>query len=425
MSKSVSGITQRNKRSIQEIKRSRREHESSGGNRNGDNDHEDMNYQPPGRHDSQRAATFGIWFVGVVSIFFVFFLFSVMFAETTVTVYPETADISINDTFTASNDSEMDAVPFSVVSVEDSVEVNATTTGSEYREAAATGDITIYNNYSTDSIQLVANTRFATTDGLIYRTREPVTVPGQSSDGDPGMVVVTIYADEPGEDYNISNTRFSIPGFEGTVYEEDVYAESNGSISGGIAGDVPIVATSTRESIQQETSEQLQSRLREALMKDLPNGFILFEDAIYFETDLRAGDNSSLLVEGELRAAVFDTRQLSTYLATYYSDDVSVDADIRIQDLDNFEFALIDPGSVTLSEGSRFEFTLQGESQIVWQFDERALVRDLRGLQKDRLNEVLVNYESIQEAEVVTRPFWKQNLPDDAAEIGIETVISR
>ncbi|MEX2368963.1 MAG: hypothetical protein WD552_01045, partial [Candidatus Paceibacterota bacterium] len=66
-----------------------------------------------------------------------------------------------------------------------------------------------------------------------------------------------------------------------------------------------------------------------------------------------------------------------------------------------------------------FSFSLTGDSQIVWQYDERALVRDLRGLQKDRLNEVLVNYAGIQEAEVVTRPFWKQTLPANAEEITV------
>ncbi|MEX2514888.1 MAG: hypothetical protein WD335_02030 [Candidatus Paceibacterota bacterium] len=428
MSKSVSGITQRNKRSIQEIQR-HREDSGGGGSRNGgDNDHHNgPEYQPPGRHDSQRAATFGIWFVGVVSIFFVFFLFSVLFAETTVTVYPETADINIDETYTASNANDVDGVPFSVVTAKESIAVNATTTGTEYREQAASGEITIYNDYSNETIRLVPNTRFQTDEELIYRTSEAITVPGQMSDGTPGTVIATVTADEPGADYNVSNIRFSIPGFADTVYEEDVYAESNGDISGGIAGDVPIVATSTRQALEEEVGDQLRSQLQTSVEAELPDGFILYDDAMFFSTSLGTDDedDTTLAVEGELQAVVFDGRQLSTFLATNYSDDISPQSNIRIQNLEDFVFEIIDRESYTPSEGSSFEFSLQGDSQIVWQFDERALVRDLRGLQKDRLNEVLVNYDSIQEAEVVTRPFWKQNLPDDAAEIGVQTVIDR
>lgn len=433
MSKTVSGITKRNKRSIQEIKRNRKE-PSEGGSGDGwsDNDSHQSGpeHQPPGRHDSHRAATFGLWFVGVVSILFVFFLFSVLFSETTVTVYPETVDISINETYAAANDNSGDSVPFSVVTVTDTIEVNATTTGTEYREAAASGDITVYNDYTTESIQLVANTRFQTSDGLIYRVREPVTVPGQSSAGDPGTVTVTVYADQPGREYNVSNARFSIPGFAGTEFETDVYAQSAGSISGGIANEVPIVSTSTQQALESDVGDQLRSQLTSAVMQDIPDGFILYDEAVFFSSSLGTADATTsedtlLTVEGELDAVVFDARQLSSFLATNYSDDISSQSDVRIQDLENFEFSINNRDSFTPSEGASFEFSLQGDSQIVWQYDERALVRDLRGLQKDRLNEVLVNYESIQRAEVVTRPFWKQNLPDDAAEIGIQTAITR
>jgi hypothetical protein len=430
MSKSVSGITQRNKRSIQEVKRQRHDDNNEKGNRSEESRNSSKDNQPPGRHDSQRAATFGLWFVGVVGVLFVFFLFSLVFAETTVTVYPETADISINEMYTASNNSDVNSVPFSIITVEDSVAVNATTTGTEYREESASGEITIYNDYSDDTIRLVPNTRFQTNDGLIYRVREAVSIPGQSSNGEPGSITVTVYADESGEEYNISNTNFSIPGFSGTVYEDGVYAETAGSISGGIAGDIPIVSTSTRQTLQEETGTELEENLRKSLANDLPEGFILYEDGIFFSSHISTSKNdeestTALTVDGEVRAIVFDARQLSSFLATNYSNDVSSQADVRIQDLHDFNFQITDRESLTPNEGASFEFMLEGESQIVWQYDERALVRDLRGLQKDRLNEVLVNYDSIQEAEVVTRPFWKQNLPDDAADITIQTVINR
>jgi hypothetical protein len=432
MSKSVSGITKRNKRSIQEIKRKRKEPSESGsGYDESDKDsyQSGPEHQPPGRHNSHRAATFGLWFVGVVSILFVFFLFSVLFSETTVTVYPETADISIDQTYTAANDNSEESMPFSVVTATDSLEVNATTTGTEYREEVASGDLTVYNDHTTESIQLVANTRFQTSNGLIYRARDAVIVPGQSSAGNPGTVTVTVYADEPGREYNVSSARFSIPGFTGTEFESGVYAQSSGSISGGIADEVPIVSTSTQQALETEVGDQLENQLVSAAMQDIPDGFILYDEALFFTSSLgtsnaTTSEETSLTVEGELNAIVFDARQLSTYLATNYSDDISSQSDIRIQNLEDFEFSISDRDSFTPSEGASFEFSLKGDSQIVWQYDERALVRDLRGLQKDRLNEVLVNYESIQRAEVVTRPFWKQNLPDDAAEIGIQTAIT-
>lgn len=425
MSKSVSGITQRNKRSIRDVERKRNEQKtgqsSGGGNRGKDSG---VNHQPPGRYNSERAATFGLWFVGVIGLFFLFFLFSVIFAETTVTVYPESADITVDDTFTAANDSQADGVPYSVIDAEAGVELAATSTGTEYRESEASGEIRIYNDYTSESIRLVPNTRFESSDGLIYRTREAVTVPGQS-DSEPGTITATVYANEAGSEYNLSGGSFSIPGFAGTAYEEDVYAETQTAISGGVVGEVPVVSSSTRAQLEDEAGEQLREQLADEVADSTPEGFIVYDDAMFFTTSIGTSDQeeatSTLMVTGQLQAAAFDGRQLSSFLATNYSDDISTESDVRIQNLDEFEFGILDKESVNLNEG--FEFTLSGESKIVWQFDERALVRDLRGLQKDRLNEVLVNYESIQEAEVVTRPFWKRTLPDDSAEISVITVV--
>lgn len=434
MNKSVSGITKRNKRSIQEIDRERNRHSNDGSANNGGDGSgsnatggHDSHQQPPRDRGSQKAATFGLWFVGVIGIVFLFFLFSVIFAETTMTVYPKTASIDIDDSFTASNDTDVDGVPFSTVSVDESVEMSATSTGSEYREEAASGEITIYNEFSQEPIRLVANTRFQSPDGLIYRTQEPIQVPGQDGDGSPGTVTATVFADEAGADYNINASDFSIPGFAGTEYEEAVYADTQG-ISGGIAREVPIVASSTRAEIEEEASSQLRGDLTTDLQNELPEGFISYEDGRFFNVEISGSENTStsstaITVTGELQAVTFDGKRLSSFLATAYSDDVDENADIRIQDLDEFDFSIIDRDSFNPESDQSFEFSLAGESKIVWQYDDRALVRDMRGLQKSQLEEVLTNYDGVQEAEIVTRPFWKQTLPSEASEIDVETVI--
>lgn len=428
MSKSVTGITQRNKRSIRDVERKRRDSDNGEGSDGGSGRRKKdaPRSQPPGRYDSDRAATFGLWFVGIIGLFFIFFLFSVIFAETTVTVYPETASIAIDDTFTATNDPEISGIPFTVVSAESTIELAATSSGSEYREEVASGQVRIYNDYTNESIRLVPNTRFESSDGLIYRIREAVTVPGQTSSG-AGSVTAIIYADEVGAEHNRSSGTLSIPGFAGTAYEEGVYAEVETVISGGIAGDVPVIATSTQTMLEEEAAVQLRDQLTSEVMADIPDGFILYDDALFFSTSIGTGSDetaseSTLEVTGTLQAAVFDGRQLSSFLATNYSSDVSSDSHVLISDLQNYDFSIEDKDDVNLDQAGSFEFSLAGTSQIVWQFDERALIRDLRGLQKDRLNEVLVNYESIQEAEVVTRPFWKRTLPDDAPDITVNTV---
>ena len=79
-------------------------------------------------------------------------------------------------------------------------------------ERRASGKIIVFNNYSTNSQRLIARTRFETLEGKIYRIRDAVVVPGISDkDGrkTPGSIEVTVFADEPGEEYNIGYTDFT------------------------------------------------------------------------------------------------------------------------------------------------------------------------------------------------------------------------
>ena len=66
----------------------------------------------------------------------------------------------------------------------------------------ASGKIVVYNNYSTAGQKLIKDTRFETPNGLIFRIKDAVTVPGKKTVGGetvPGSLEVTVYADKEGD----------------------------------------------------------------------------------------------------------------------------------------------------------------------------------------------------------------------------------
>ena len=73
------------------------------------------------------------------------------------------------------------------LSAEESDLVTATGISSSGQKAG--GKITVYNNYSNAPQKLIINTRFQTSDGKIYRIREPIVIPGM------GVKEATVYAD--------------------------------------------------------------------------------------------------------------------------------------------------------------------------------------------------------------------------------------
>lgn len=104
----------------------------------------------------------------------------------------------------------------------------------------AQGTITIYNAYSSSPQTLVATTRFATSDGKIFRIEKAIVVPGaQITNGNitPSSIVAQVVADKTGAEYNIGPTsRLTIPGFKGTPRYNGFYGELKQGTSGGFVG---------------------------------------------------------------------------------------------------------------------------------------------------------------------------------------------
>ncbi|MEK9184029.1 MAG: hypothetical protein AAB890_03070, partial [Patescibacteria group bacterium] len=156
----------------------------------------------------------------------------------------------------------------------------------------ASGQIVVYNNYSSAPQTLIANTRFESPNGRIYRIKERIAVPGM------GSKEVTVYAEEPGEKYNIGLVDFTIPGLkEGPRYSK-VYARSKTEIKGGISGSVKIIKTEDIEKAKNGLLEKIKNDLIKSLFSQKPEGFLIYQSAVkigyqYDQNNLKAGDTAS------------------------------------------------------------------------------------------------------------------------------------
>lgn len=110
-------------------------------------------------------------------------------------------------------------------------------TGKHFEGTNATGRLTIVNE-SGNPWPLISETRFQTDDGLVFRIKNPVTVPAAGADG-PGRLDVDVVADEfdafeqaVGERGNIEPTKFFLPGLSADN-QQKLYAENSEPFSGG------------------------------------------------------------------------------------------------------------------------------------------------------------------------------------------------
>lgn len=373
---------------------------------------------PPRRRHRRRGKWF---FIGTGALLILLIGLGVLsfFDAAELTVNPRTETLSVNKTFTAIHNESGGGVPYQTIRVSGESGKAVPATGGEFVETKASGTITIYNSFSSESQRLIANTRFESKEGLIYRIKDAVTVPGQKISGGtttPGSLEVTVYADEPGPEYNVSNTTFTIPGLEGDPRFTAFRAETNGAIVGGFSG----TARQVDEEVLAQAREEIQEELKEQLVSEAeattPNDFIFLSDAVTYtfeelpqtdSTDTTVKVNERLVLEG----VIFNKRVLNDALLGVIFPDARGEA--SIVPLSSLQFTI--PDEIT----EEFEFQISGEASIVWDIDVPELQQALAGTKRKNLTTTLSRFAAIERAEAILRPFWRRSFPAKADEITI------
>ncbi len=374
----------------------------------------------------------GIGFIVVLSSV----VLSIMFAGAFVTVYPKQDTVVVNTTFNAEVESADGVLSVENIVLEKTEKAEVPALGEENVEERAKGKIVIYNKYSETPQRLIKNTRFKSSKNLIYRIRESVEIPGMKTNGAPGEKEVMVYAEEPGEKYNMGADSFTIPGFKGLPQEGKVYAKSTEEIKGGFVG----VRHSVNEKERASTLKKLETQLRDELLSaafenhENPEGYILFKDAVFFEFNPLPDESIdkgkvTLSLSGKLHGVLFKeddfVRQVASLtLSSYKNEPIRIS---NIKDLTVLVAPKKDENEDILPwQATKFEVKVQGKAHFIWEYDKEKLAKDFAGKSKDIINTplndgILGGYPGIDRLDVSIRPFWKNTFPEDVKRITIIT----
>ncbi len=215
--------------------------------------------------------------------------FSLSYAE--IEIWLETETITLEETVTVDlNIDYIDTLerylPGKLFFGKASSSQNFSATGKTEVEERAKGIIRVYNNHSAEPQPLVAQTRFVSSDGKLFRSVKREVVPGrryESGKLEPGYVDIEVVAAESGEEYNIGSSAFSIPGFAGTAKYVDFYGKSFSSMEGGFKGEGIVVLKEdierARKIIKEHVlRESFNLAFEEAMIEDF---FIPKEDSVF------------------------------------------------------------------------------------------------------------------------------------------------
>jgi hypothetical protein len=381
-------------------------------------------FEMPPRPGASRKKLF---FTSSVGLLIVLFATLSIFSGATLSYTPRSAALAYDsEVFTARKTGEVGLL-YSVVKLSEERSASIPASGEQEIERKASGTIVVYNNASTESQRLIENTRFESPDGKVYRIRDGITIPGRSG-STPGSLEVTVYADEPGEDFNISLVDFTVPGLKGTSRYETIYARSKTPMTGGFVGVEKVVSEADLAKAENELKTLLSQELYAEAQAEVPKDFILFPplSSIVFEEITQVGSNTTNTANINLKANLYGVmfkksgfaRELSKNKAT-----VSPEERVELKSYDSLEVAFVDTAPAALLSASEVSFEVSGLTELLWLTDEAALKSDLAGRSKGDISVILSSYPTIANASATVRPFWKSAFPNEAGKISIKKLV--
>ena len=307
------------------------------------------------------------------------------------------------------------AIPALDLIKEKEISQKFTATGVVEKKNKATGQIRVYNNYHLPQI-LVATTRFISADGKLFRSKETVNIPaGQYLD-------VLVEAAEPGPEYNIKPSTFSIPGLLGSPRYTAVYGKSFSAMRGGFIGQVSQVKKEDLEKAQTALYEKLIDSLNKELKKSAGD-LLLLEGAVQNETvknecSQQEGNEAKdfecyLKIKSE--ALIFRQTDLESFAREVISQEIQPTEVIKESSLEvNPVVKKADFVNKEISLG------LKIKAEVFSAIDLNLLKEAIKGGSLKESKLLLGGYSEIEKVKIKLFPFWLQKIPQNSKRIEIK-----
>lgn len=366
----------------------------------------------------------GLWYVAGLCILFLVFSLSFVFSNASIEITPKNGTFPVNKTITATKDGN-DGLSFEMVVLEGEETAEITASDKTYVERKATGQVRIFNDHGSNEQKLLIDTRLETEDGKIYKTKVATTVPGQKTvngDSTPGFVDVEIYADQPGETYNIEEgTTLKIIGFRGTPKYDTFYAETITAIEGGIKGEVYDVSEETKQSQIENLKKEVKADLVGNIRNELPEGFVLYDGAtitVFDSIETDEGENSvSFKQKASVYAFVFKKEELEKEMV---KNSVPDEGSIRITNIEDLNIGLVDDGNIQPETVREITIKIEDNLNVVWDIPEEEIIEAISGIKERDFEKTMDGFgDSVEKANLDLRPIWRSNLPDKPNQIKI------
>ena len=372
----------------------------------------------------------GLWIIAVICIVALVGSLSFLFENATVTVVPKTIPVAFDatDTFTATKDSQDEnTLSYMIMSLSGDVSISLPSTETKVVDNFAKGKVTLFNNYSSTAYKISKYTQIKGANGQIYKIDDQVSIPGYriSVNGNiPGSVDVGVTAATSGEMGNIDNTDFTIPYFAKRPQAGKIYVRIKSPITGGFSGVIHTIPQASADAAYQSLKDKLRASLVSKTKVQVPDGYLFYDGATIFDTDdsviipYSKNDQIPLGLHGKLTAYLIKKNNLIKNIATKFINGYNNEP-VSIPKISSLNFILPTDKTLDPINDTTLTFNFDGSASILWAVDQDSIKNVLVGKPKSSLETMLSGMLSVDKADVVIKPFWKQSFPDDIKKINV------
>jgi hypothetical protein len=358
---------------------------------------------------------------------FLFFLFS-FFQRVELTIKQNPQEINFEDKIAGNTkisdiDFAQKIIPGKLLDFEKEVSETFPCTGETVRKAE--GKIKLYNAYTTSEETWREKTRFVSSDGKIFLSKDKIVVPGaKMKEGklEPSVVEVPVVAIEGGESYNIGPSKFSVLAFKGSERFFKYWGESTESMKGGGKGtalkkeDLEKAKKAFGEKIEKEKISQI---LQEKAGKEkiVPEGCFTFSvsDESFSKKEGEGCDNFEMKAKLRIKALGIEKNIIDSLKENLIA--------MKFKEKNKF----LSDGLTLKCEGKDFDngvfsLNLKVNGKIVQEFDVNELKRKIVGRNIEETKAILesLNFEKVK---IKLFPWFLRKIPEnfDKIKINFET----
>lgn len=286
-------------------------------------------------------------------------------------------------------------------------------TGKKDVGTKAAGEIIAYNEWDTLMHSFPAGTKF-TSSGKIFLAKSAFTIPGATlSMGaiNAGKTTVSVEAQQPGEAYNLSTSKFSI---DGSPNQAKIYGQSNTAFTGGTTKQLTIVSQDDADKAKESETAKLRSAIIDKLKSDNKD-VVIIEKAIQVEvSNSEISDN----IGTEAEKFSYKLTGKGTVIVFAKNDILDKAKEIAKQDLDSGKTIMVDENTdlaMDLASNGTSDTMIPVEidfkGKIIPVFDKNSIINSLIfKSDSDTKNIVKEKVTNIEEVKIDRMPnFWKKN----------------